>query len=82
MDDTLLVGVKSWAILRALKAALILFEVISRLKVSFNKSLLVRVDVNGSWLIKAVTILNCKTGWLSFLYLGLPIGDDSRKLHF
>ena len=62
MDDTLLVGVKNWANVRALKVARILFEVILRLKVSFNKNLLVGVNVNDSWLIEAVAILNCKTG--------------------
>ncbi|GAU23785.1 hypothetical protein TSUD_26930 [Trifolium subterraneum] len=38
-DDTLLVGVKSWANVRALRAVLILFERISGLKVNFHKSL-------------------------------------------
>jgi hypothetical protein len=37
-NDTLLVGTKSWANIRALKAVLLLFEVISRLKVNFHKS--------------------------------------------
>ena len=69
----MLVGVKNWANVRALKVARIQFEVILGLKVSFNKSLLVGVNVNDSWLTEAVVILNCKTGWFSFLYLGLPI---------
>ena len=36
-DDTLLVGEKSWANIRALKAVLILFEAVSWLKVNFHK---------------------------------------------
>jgi len=49
-DDTLLVGAKSWAIVRYLKAVLILIEVITSLKINFHKSMLVVVNVNDSWL--------------------------------
>ncbi|GAU48424.1 hypothetical protein TSUD_405540 [Trifolium subterraneum] len=38
-DDTLLVGAKNWANVRALKAVLVLFESVSGLKVNFHKSL-------------------------------------------
>jgi hypothetical protein len=40
-DDTLLLGAKSWANVRALRAVLVLFESMSGLKVNFNKSMLV-----------------------------------------
>ncbi|GAU51940.1 hypothetical protein TSUD_417220, partial [Trifolium subterraneum] len=36
-DDTLLLGVKSWANVRALRAVLVLFETMSGLKVDFHK---------------------------------------------
>ncbi|MCH85424.1 cysteine-rich receptor-like protein kinase, partial [Trifolium medium] len=36
-DDTLLMGTKSWANVRALRAVLVLFETMSGLKVNFNK---------------------------------------------
>ncbi|GAU14843.1 hypothetical protein TSUD_50550 [Trifolium subterraneum] len=49
-DDTLLVGVKSWANVRALKPA--------------------------------ASVMHCKHGCLPFLYLGLPIGGDSRIIQF
>jgi len=39
-DDTLLIGVKSWANVRALRAVLLLFELISGLNVNFHKSML------------------------------------------
>jgi len=39
-DDTLLIGVKSWANVRVMKAVLLLFEVVSGLKVSFHKIML------------------------------------------
>lgn len=80
VDDTLLVGVKSWANVRALQAVLILFESISGLKVNFNKSMLFGVNVNDSWLHEAASVMSCKHGRLPFLYLGLPIGGNPRKL--
>jgi len=47
-DDTLLLGVKSWANVRAMKAVMLLFESVSRLKVNFHKSMLFGVNVNDS----------------------------------
>ena len=81
-NNTLLIGVKSWANLRAMKAVLLLFESVSGLKVNFHKSMLFGVNVNDSWLHEAVVVMHCKHGRILFLYLGLPIGDDPRKLQF
>jgi hypothetical protein len=81
-DDTLLVGVKSWANVRALRAVLSLFAVMSGLKVNFHKSLLVGVNIADSWLNEAASILNCKVGKVPFMYLGLSIGGDPRRLAF
>ncbi|GAU29337.1 hypothetical protein TSUD_227080 [Trifolium subterraneum] len=81
-DDTLLVGTKSWANIRILKAVLSLFENVSGLKINFHKSMLFGVNVNDSWLHEAASVLRCKHGRLPFLYLGLPIGGDARKLQF
>jgi len=81
-DDTLLIGTKSWANVRALRAVLTLFAEMSGLKVNFNKSMLVGLNIEQSWLIEAASILNCKVGKVPFLYLGLPIGGDPRRLAF
>ena len=81
-DDTLLVGVKSWANVRALRAVLALFAGMSGLKVNFHKSCLVGVNIADSWLNEAASILHCKVGKVSFLYLGLSIGGDPRRLAF
>ncbi|GAU16627.1 hypothetical protein TSUD_325750 [Trifolium subterraneum] len=81
-DDTLLIGVKSWANVRALRAVLVLFETMSGLKVNFNKSMLVGVNIPESWLCEAASSLCCKMGKISFLYLGLSIGGDPRRLGF
>ncbi|CAJ2652040.1 unnamed protein product [Trifolium pratense] len=81
-DDTLLMGAKSWANVRALRALLVLFETMSDLKVNFNKSMLVGVNIPEFWLGEAASALCCKVGKIPFLYLGLPIGGDSRRLGF
>ncbi|MCH81219.1 cysteine-rich receptor-like protein kinase, partial [Trifolium medium] len=81
-DDTLLLGTKSWANVRTLRAVLVLFETMSGLKVNFNKSLLVGVNIADSWLRAAAAALRCKVEKMSFLYLGLPISGDPRRLGF
>ncbi|MCI01894.1 RNA-directed DNA polymerase (Reverse transcriptase), partial [Trifolium medium] len=80
VDDTLLLGSKSWANVRGLRAVLVLFELMSGLKVNFNKSMLVGVNISDSWLNEAASALRCKVGNVSFLYMGLPIGGDSRRM--
>ncbi|CAJ2673682.1 unnamed protein product [Trifolium pratense] len=81
-DDTLLMGTKSWANVRALRAVLVLFESMSGLRVNFHKSMLVGVNIPDSWLGEAASALCCKVGKIPFLYLGLPIGGDPRRLCF
>jgi len=75
-DDTLLLGHKSWANVRALRATLIMFELLSGLKVNFNKSLLVGLNISDSWLSEATSVFSCKVGKIPFLYLCLPIGGN------
>ena len=80
--DTLILGEKSWANICAMCAALFLFEALSGLKVNFSKSQLVGVNVPASWLSEAAMVLNCKVGTIPFVYLGLPIGGNARRLAF
>jgi hypothetical protein len=81
-DDMLLLGVKSRANVRALRVVHVLFELMSLMKVNFNKSLLVGVNVPDSWLNEEASVLNCKVSKVPFLYLGFPIGGDPRRLLF
>jgi hypothetical protein len=60
----------------------VLFEMISGLKVKFNKNMLVGVNIPSSWLREAVSALRCKMGNVPFVYLGLLIGGNSRRLDF
>ena len=64
------------------KADLILFEAVYGLKFNFHKSVSVGMNIFDSWLHAATLVLNCKHICASFLYLGLPIKGDSRKLRF
>ena len=66
--------------MRALRAVLALFAKMSGLKVNFHKSLLVGIIIVDSWLTEAASIINCKMGKVPFLYLGLSIGGDPRRL--
>jgi len=52
------------------------------MKVNFIKSLLFGINVTDSRLNEAASVMNCKHGHLPFLFLGLPIGGDPRKLQF
>ncbi|GAU51172.1 hypothetical protein TSUD_412070 [Trifolium subterraneum] len=81
-DDTLLLGIKSWANVRALRTVLVLFEKVSGLKVNFHKSMLVGVNIGDSWLTEAASVIGCKVGKVPFVYLGLPVGGDLCRLSF
>ncbi|PNX68360.1 cysteine-rich receptor-like protein kinase, partial [Trifolium pratense] len=52
----------------------------SGLRVNFHKSMLVGVNIPDSWLGEAASALCCKVGKIPFLYLGLLIGGDPRRL--
>jgi hypothetical protein len=40
------------------------------------------VNTSDSWLHEVALVMNCKHGNFPFLYLGLPIGGDPKKLNF
>ena len=82
VDDTLILGEKSWANIHAMRAILFLFEALSGLKVNYSKSQLVGVNVPASWLSEAAMVLNCKIRTIPFVYLGLPIGGNARRVAF
>lgn len=35
-----------------------------------------------SWLAEATMVMNCKTGCIIFVYLGLPIEGDAMRVNF
>lgn len=50
---------KCWTNIHAIKANMLLFELVAGLKVTFNKSMLVGINVNIYWLDEAGNVLNC-----------------------
>jgi hypothetical protein len=81
-DDTIILGEKTWANVRGMRAALHIFAAMSGLKVNFHKSMLAGICVGESWIHEAASVLRCRVGSVPFVYLGLPIGGDPRRLIF
>jgi len=81
-DDTIIIGDKCWLNVRTIRAVLLLLEEVSGLKVNFYKSMLTGVNISPTWLSEAASVLNCRFGSIPFMYLGLPIGGDGRKINF
>jgi hypothetical protein len=79
-DDTLCVGEASINNLWALKAILRGFEMVSGLKVNYWKSSLMGLNVSQEFMSLASSFLNCKTSFVPFKYLGLPVGANPRRL--
>lgn len=61
-----------------LKAVLRVFEMASRLRVNFNKSCLIGINVDGGELNMAAQFLYCKIGEVPFNFLGIPVGANPR----
>jgi len=78
----MILGDKSRVNIRAVKVNLILFEIISSLKVNFHKRLLMGVNVTGSWLVEVSVVLNCKFGHVVFLYHDIVVGGDPCLIRF
>jgi hypothetical protein len=79
-DDTICVGEASIDNLWSLKAILRGFEMVSGLKVNYWKSSLMGVNVSSQFLDLASTFLNCKSSSIPFMYLGLPVGANPRRV--
>jgi len=66
----MIIGKRKWSNIIVIKANMLLFEVMSDLKVNFHKKLLAGVNILQNWLEEAVNILYCMIGSTSFKYLG------------
>jgi len=82
VDGTIIIGETCWLNVRSIHVVLLLLEEVSGLKVNFYKSMLTVVNIPPTWLSEAASVLNCRTGSIPFLYLGLPIDGGGRKLSF
>lgn len=49
-------------------------------KVNFHKNCLIGVNVASDFMERVCSFLNCRQGALPFLYLGLPMGANPRRV--
>lgn len=78
MDDSLIVGKASEHNVWGLKAILRCFELMSGLKVNFQKSDIIGINVEDHFLEAAASSFNCKICMVPFIYLGITLGANPR----
>ncbi|GKU89920.1 hypothetical protein SLEP1_g3989 [Rubroshorea leprosula] len=76
-DDTIIMGRADAENIRMVKDVLRWFELMSGLRINFNKSSIYGYNVLERWLKGSTGMLRCGVGQTPFLYLGLPIGSKS-----
>jgi hypothetical protein len=74
VDDTLIILPAEVAQLIKLKALLDTFAVSTSLKVNFNKSCMIPINVPADKVQLLVSSIACQVGTMPFTYLGLPVG--------
>lgn len=78
-DDTVVFLDGTLESARGIKRVLQCFQIISGLKINYNKSELYASSSAGESLRNCAEILGCKVGAWPMKYLGLPIGCSARK---
>ncbi|XP_028095431.1 uncharacterized protein LOC114295410 [Camellia sinensis] len=78
-DDSFLFCEAELSEVLSLKRILRCFEVASRLKINYHKSMVCGVGFSDSALEEFVSLRNCKTLSLPLKYLGLPLGANPRR---
>lgn len=79
-DDALFIGEASIQNVLTLKCVLRCFELVSGMKVNFHKSKLAGISIPPSVTNRFAALLNCRVMVVPFVYLGLPVGANPRKL--
>ena len=80
-DDTIFFGEDSMENVKAIKAILQTFEMVSSLKINFAKSCFGAFGMSDRWKREAASCLNCSLLSIPFVYLGIPIGANPRRCH-
>ena len=80
-DDTIFFGEACMENVRAIKAILRAFELVSGLKINFAKSCFGAFRATNQWIQDAAKCLNCSMLALPFVYLGIPLGANPRRSH-
>lgn len=78
-DDTIFIGKMSSQNAWAMKCILKNFELLSGLKVNYNKSSIMGVNVASETMYDLAMILGCKMGNLPFSYLGVKVGSSHKR---
>ena len=78
-NNTIFFGEASVENIKAIKAILRAFEMVSGLKINFAKSNFEAIGMPESWKQNAANFLNCCLLTIPFVYLGITIGANSRK---
>ena len=78
-DDTILFNSSRRDEIPAFKRILRCFQLVSGLKINISKSILVGIGCLEETTRSLTNIINCKSGKLPIIYLGLPIGAKPRS---
>lgn len=78
-DDSLIVGEATEQNVWVMKAILRCFELVSGLKVNFQESNIIDLNVEEQFMEAATLFLNCKICDVPFTYLGIPLGANPRR---
>ena len=65
-----------------MKIILLLFQVLSGLKVNFSKSVLYARDPTAALVYDCAQILVCKSGTWPFTYVGYQVGAPPKRKNF
>jgi hypothetical protein len=79
-DDTLLIVHADRAQLLVLKDVLHKFSLSTGLKINYNKSQMVPINVLEDLLNDLATVFGCQIGSMPFTYLGLPLGTTKPRI--
>ncbi|GKV26502.1 hypothetical protein SLEP1_g35790 [Rubroshorea leprosula] len=79
-DDTVILGEASKENILTVKAILRWFELMSGLRINFSKSCVYGFNTLDSWVRGAAGVLHCSVGKTPFVYLGMPVGGEKRKI--
>lgn len=79
-DDTIFMGTASASNARTMKRVLKNLELVSGLKINFNKCCIYGINVGEVKMQEMTGILNCEKGSLPFSYLGIKVGMNHRNV--
>lgn len=78
-DDTLLFCKSLFENILVIKKILRCFELVSSLKVNFLKNEIGGLGVDHTNMLRFSKILNYRTMFIPFIYLGMPIGGNHKR---